>query len=272
MKKYNLLFGAAAAILGLAVLTAPAQARGGGRFGVYLGVGPFWYGGPYYDPYSDPYYGYPYAGPSYPAYAAPQPAQPAVPDDSRHDLKVIRSQIAKAREAVEYADSDGDLSKEQRDSALNNISDVEKESRAYAAAGGGTISGDQQNQLLRQLEGGPPPAAPAVRSAPATPRENPAPNLPEVDALSPYAKARHDLKSVDQKLAGVRALLDKKVAAGEITQAQKDSEAAFLDDIERAAHAQSVPQAGLLTSDQEETFLHQLLHAEYIINQDFVVH
>jgi hypothetical protein len=271
MKKNNYLFGAAGSILCLAVLAAPAWARGGGRFGVYLGLGPFWYGGPYNGSYWDPYYAYPYGGPSYPVYVAPQAAQPAVPDDSRHDLEFISAEISKAREAVNFADSDGDLSKEQLDLARNNINDVEKESRAYAAAGGGTISGAQERQLQRQLQGGPAPS-PTVRSAPAAPRESPPPNLPEVDSLPPYAKARHDMKNFDQKLAAVRALLDEKASAGDITQAQKKSEAAFLADIERAARAQAVPQAGLLTSDQEEGFLHQLLHAEYIINQNFVVH
>src|SRR5580704_17144340 len=67
---------------------------GGPRIGVYVGPGPWWGSGDYYD----------YA-PDY-SYQQPQSA----PDNSPQDLKFLNRQIAGARDQINFEYQDGDIS------------------------------------------------------------------------------------------------------------------------------------------------------------------
>ncbi len=106
-------------------------------------------------------------------------------------------------------------------------------------------------------------------------QENLRPSLPNMtppvgEPLPANAVPRYDVKKVTEKLATVRALLNKKAAAGEVTHAQRDSEATYLTQIERVARAQASAQKGLLSSNQEEALLHEIMHANTLITQNFV--
>ncbi len=94
----------------------------------------------------------------------------------------------------------------------------------------------------------------------------PLPGVP----LPANAVPRYGPEKVNAKLATVRALLDKKAAAGDITSAQRDSEAVYLTQIERVAQAQTSAHKGLLSSDQENSLLRELTRLESLITQNLV--
>jgi hypothetical protein len=253
----------------------------GPRVGVY--VGPGWWDDPYYSdyypayPYSYPYYSYyPYA-PYYPppAYGqAPMPAPgnppaeaassstPSTSETSRRDLNYINSLITHARDAVKFQYDDGDISADERDRELQHINEVQQEAYAQANAGGGTISVQQERALWDALRTGQPLAASsAVSAAPSTPSSYP----PKT------AESLKDIRGVTDQLARLRSLLDKKLAAGSITKAQRDGEAGYITQLEKVARAQAQANGGQLTADQETALREELSHIESVIQHDLVV-
>jgi hypothetical protein len=261
--------------------------RGGVRVGVGIGLGPGFYWGPYdpyyYSPYYYPAYPYPYAAapaayvPVAPAAAYP-PAGAAAPEAAAYDLKSFEEQVAKAREAVNYQYSDGDISKEQLEQAGLNIDAVQKQARDDAAAGGGFLTRSQQDALLRALwTGQPPPATASALPAPppsapqAIPEaiRAPAPAAPEVVRSNGAAAAGENLKLVLDLLSRLHRLLDGKLGRGDVTKAQYDAQVRQFSRIESDARSQA--SGGDLSSSQENALLAQLLRVQDAIQNNFIV-
>jgi len=241
--------------------------RGGGwgwrgpRVGVYLGPGPYLY--PPYDPYYyyDPY---PYYGVPYSRTIVESPAQetPTEPDNSRYSLKFINSQIANQRALIKNDYADGDITAEQRDSQLQTLKQIEKESRDLASTNGGTISGDQQNELLEQLHGQP------VRPPTQTAQETPEPSTPR-HLVSSDSGSHRDLTVVNDLEIELHALLNQKLKEGSITQAQYEGEKQYLDKLQGQAKTEAASNGGSLSTEQEDSLVRQLYRAFYTINHNF---
>jgi hypothetical protein len=237
--------------------------RGGYRgpgIGVYLSPGPWWgYG--YYDPYygypGNPYYPYAYSPYDVPyTYALPgvTPASRETQgsaDDSRHDLKFLDTQIARARDRVEYEYEDGDITRAERDAELDRLVGIKKEARAEAKVNGGTLTGDQERELLQLLRSG------------GTVSGSSAPRAPE--------NSDRGLKKVNDEVSRLQGLLDKKLAAGDITKAQHDGMRDYLDRTEKQVQSDAAANDGTLTPDQENTVLQQLQRASDSLTKNFVV-
>jgi hypothetical protein len=284
MKKLASLF----ALFLLIALSAQAQAwvragfRGhfrGPRVGVFIGPSPWWYD-PYwaYDPYpyyaptypAYPYYPYPYY-PAYPppAYSpatTPEPAASAPassPDSARRDLRYTTAMISHARDAVKFEFQDGDVSRQQYEAATRNIDAVDREAQAEAAEGGGTITGDQERALWNALKNGTPPERLATAA------------IAESNRPTPVAKnepPRYELRTIDGQIARLRAALNKKSAAGDITPAQRDAENDYLTQLEKVAQAQARAGGGKLSDAQETALRSELLRVDSAIQRNLVIH
>ncbi|MFI5362145.1 MAG: hypothetical protein ACHQ49_09270 [Elusimicrobiota bacterium] len=258
--------------------------RGGGRGGVYVGVGfaPLWWP---YDPYfyAPGYYyppAYPYAAPApdYAGYApAAAPAQSAQQSpNTRYEIKTFEDQVVKARESVKYEYSDGDISKEQYNAASRNFEATEREAQSEASANGGFLYRAQQDSLMRSLWTGQPPApvappASSEASAPVAPpaaAPQPPAAMPAAPPSSGGAAGGENLRAVTDQIAHLRKLLDNKLAHGDVTKAQRDGEAAYLDRLEKLARGQAAD--GNLGPDQENALLLQLIHVQKSIQQNFI--
>jgi len=230
---------------------------GGPRVGVYLGPGPWWGYGGYYDvpddPYSYPYayspYYYPYGDAPYGrpyTYAlpgvAPTPQQTQTSaDDSRHDLKFVDAQIKRARDRADYDYEDGDITRAERDKEFNRLVGIKKEARAEAKVNGGYITGDQESELIQLLRTGGTASGSYASSAP----EN----------------SGQSLKKVNEEIGRVRALLEAKLKTGDITRAQYEGMRDYLTRTEKQVHSDAAANDGTLTPDQENTVLQQLQRA-----------
>jgi len=249
---------------------------GGPRVGVYVGPGPWWYGPNYYDPYygDTPYYYptayypyYPY-NPGYvpapaPAAEAPQEETRASPDNSRHDLIFLNSQIARARDQVDYEYDDGDISRAEHSAEIHRLSQITKAAHAAAKANGGYLTGDQEDSFMRQLRG---EEAPAENSGGSNGLEDRGRTEPE----APPAVSGRSLQKVSGEISRLRALLDKKLADGDITKAQQDGMNRYLNQIDQHIHSDAAANNGTLTPDQESAALQQLRRSEESITQNFI--
>ena len=238
----------------------------GPRVGVYLGPGPWGYDPYYYDPY---YGGYPYYYPNayYPynsgyapptaASQAPEETQPSSPDNSRHDLKFLNRQIARARDQVDYEYEDGDISRAEHNAEIHRLSLITKHAHAAAKANCGYLTRDQEEAFLRQVRGEEPPMEDY--------------NGGRITASEvPVVPSGRTLQKVNGEITRLRALLDKKLADGDITKAQRDGMNNFLDRIDQHVHSDAASNGGTLTADQEGSALQQLRRANDSINQNFV--
>jgi len=81
-----------------------------------------------------------------------------------------------------------------------------------------------------------------------------------------------DLTTVSQRLYDVKQLLDRKGKERAITADQYQSEANYLAEIDKDAHANAFNQGGHLTADQETYFLQQLQQTQLAIDQNLIVH
>ena len=238
--------------------------------GLSVAAGPYyWWNDPYY-PYYGPYYG-PYYPPygEYPEYpAAPRAANPPQADaqsqdNSRYDLKTIHAQIDRMRAQVDYDYADGDISEEQRDTRIHALNQIWKQAKDEADANGGYLTAEQEETLSDLLSGRSPRTysklAPASRSVSPSPSAEP-------------AARRADLTTVTDLHLELTTLLDQKLKEGNITQAQHDSEAKYLDQIDQEAHTAASANGGALTADQEASFVQQLHKAYYAINHNLILH
>ena len=82
--------------------------------------------------------------------------------------------------------------------------------------------------------------------------------------LAPRPDAVNDLQME------LNTLLDQKLKDAQITQAQRDGEARFLDRLKVQAQTQAAANGGYLTTEQEELLVRQLHHAYYVINHNFI--
>ena len=228
---------ASIAVLTLIALLASTPSHAGVHVGVALGFDPYY---PYYYDegyyYGSPYYGYP----GYPySYAPYVPVHP------------VYQTTALTREQVEFQYEDGDISKSERDALLKQIDESKKETPQPTAARSNPNSAED-----------------AAAAAPVLPRMTPLPGTrPAADEVP-----AHDLKAVKDKLAQVRALLDQKLSEGNITKAQKESEAKYLDQLEKVAQAQAAANNGTISTRQESTLLQELHHVEGTIQNNLVTH
>ncbi len=244
----------------------PSWAHFHGGVGLYIGPGAFWYPGPYYDPYDTypyPYYSYPYPyydpypyepyvyAPYAPEEKSAREEKPAAPDESRHDLSFVESQLARAREEINFDYDDGDITKEQRKMALRRLKEIRDEAYTEEKSNGGFITGDQQQALINEIHGG-------RRHAQAAPRAETAP--------APNEK----LAAINTEISQLRQLLDKKLAERNITKAQRDGMAAYLDRTEKLARSQAMANGGTLTPDQTEAVRQQLDRAKHAIQSNLI--
>jgi hypothetical protein len=121
----------------------------------------------------------------------------------------------------------------------------------------GDISQVERDARLREIDerATQPPAAKAI---PPTPSAQPV--------------GRRDLTTVTDLHLELSTLLDQKLKEGNITQAQRDSEAKYLDQIDQEAHAAASANGGALTADQESDFVQRLHKAYYTINHNLISH
>jgi len=249
---------------------------GGPRVGVYIGPGPGWSDPYYYDPYYGDYpYYYPnayypynagYAPASAQASQAPEDTQGPSPDNSRHELRFLNSQIARARDQVDYEYDDGDISRAEHNAEIHRLSEITKAARTAAKANGGSLTGDQEDAFMRQLRG---EEAPAERSY----GRNGNSGLEDrgrPEEESPVVASGRSLQKVGGEISRLRALLDKKLADGDITKAQHDGMNHYLDQIDQHVHSDASSNGGTLTLDQESAALQQLQRAEGSITQNFI--
>ena len=82
--------------------------------------------------------------------------------------------------------------------------------------------------------------------------------------------SRRDLIAVNDLQMELSTLLDQKLKDAQITQAQRDGEARFLDRLKVQAQTQAAANGGYLTTEQEELLVRQLHHAYYVINHNFI--
>jgi hypothetical protein len=243
-------------------LAAPGWAWRGGwrgpRVGVYLGPWPWW-NDPYYDsyyPYDPPYAYYPADEVPYVLEGVAPPQQTGnLPDNARHDLRFLKKQIDMARDQVDFALEDGDVSRAQHDAEMRHLEEIEAEAHAEAKAGGGTITGDQERDLLRQIRGG------ERAEAASPPPQNQSLNLHLED----------NLRMVNDRMTRLHSLLDNKQATGDITKVQHDGMSGYLARIEKQARSDAEANGGSLARDQESAILEQLQRAEDAIARNFIV-
>jgi hypothetical protein len=258
----------------------------GPNVGFYLGPSdPYWYppyysyypNYPYYPTYYDPYYSPYYPPQAVPYYppgnppvypAAPStPSNPSVPDKSRHDLKYLNSQFGLARNAVDFQYQDGDISKEEETAALQHIDSLEQEAKSQAASGGGTISGDQERDLLHALRTGTPLPLPSSNTTSQNETAEPQTQTPRQEETP-----RHDIKGVSDQIARLHKQLDKKLASGDITKSQHTAETEYLNQLDKIAQAQARANGGKLTDNQENQLREELLHMDSTLQRNFIVH
>ncbi len=231
--------------------TSPSWAHFHGRFGIFLGPG-LWYPGPYYDPYDEYPYAYPYYDSySYDSYGA-APERAAAPDDSRHDLTYLEGQLAMAREEINFDYDDGDITKEQRKMALRHLKEIRDEANSESKANGGFLTGNQFKVLLNELHGGPrQERSTRQASVSKTPNRN--------------------LGATTDKISQLRGLLDKKLSESNITKAQHDGMADYLARTEKQVRSQASANGGSLTRDQEEAVREQLERVERSIQRNLIM-
>jgi hypothetical protein len=182
-------------------------------------------------------------------------------------LKFLNDQIAQARAQVDYEYDDGDISQTEHGTELNRLSQIAKEASAQAKAGGGTLTRDQENSFLRELNGQPSSAQAAqTNMEPARVPDN----LRE-ESESSRDNIRRDLNTVNDEMKRLRVLLDKKLEDGDITKAQRTRMSNHLDLIDKEIQSSASVNGGSLTLDQETTILRQLQRASDSIEKNFVV-
>ena len=271
------------ALLIVAVLVPPSWGwiRGswgfrGGGLGVYVG-GPWWpcaypyYGpsGPYYGPYPPDYYNAPYA---YPQEVTAQTQEPSASvDNSGRNLKRVSDQLARMRDRLDYKYQDGDLSQTELNAGLRYLDEIEKLAHSEADANGGTLTGNEENSLLRQIQ----QADPAIHQDPSAPYPpvTPYSSIPESSPMprpAPTYAPSPNSTTVSDLLLELNALLDQKLKDGAITNAQHDAEAEYLHRIDSQAQA-AMRSNGTLSPEEEEQCVEQLHRAYYAINHDLVV-
>jgi len=263
MNRYRWVFFLSLLLLAGTISPASAWFRvgfRGPRVGVYLGPGPYWWGypyDPYYEPYYDPYYDYSYGAP--PVYAPVEseypPSQESDQDNTRHSLEYLNDHIARARDFVDYEYSDGDISKAEHNAEIHRLYLIERTARSEAKINGGYLTTEQQNDLLLQLHSG------------AQPVETP--SAPE--SRTSIVNSRNGIQPTINRIAQLRKLLDKKLADADITKAQHDGMAAYLDRIDKQVRSDASANEGRLTPDQESAVRQQLQRAEDSITKNFVV-
>jgi uncharacterized protein YdaU (DUF1376 family) len=230
----------------------------GPRVGVYLGPWPYWWGD-YYDPYYDPYYPYyyrPYAYYDYAPYAVADPAPAA--HNSHRDLRDIEKEIKRAREQVNFALDDGDITQARHDEEIGRLNQIEKEARSEADANAGHLTEDQSEALQAELRGETPRAPAARRSA-------------QPSSETPRFSERRDPGTILTLVKDLQDMLDKKLSGTAITEAQHDNMSKRLDQIAKEAKSEASANGGYLTAEQENAHLLALDHAEEAIRNNFVL-
>ena len=91
----------------------------------------------------------------------------------------------------------------------------------------------------------------------------------ELAPVSP-GNSRRDLTAVNDLQMELNTLLEQKLKDAQITQAQRDGEARFLDRLKVQAQTQAGANGDFLTTEQEESLVRQLHHAYYVINHNFI--
>ncbi len=160
------------------------------------------------------------------------------PDDSRHDLKFLNRQIARARDQADFEYQDGDISRAEHDREIRRLYEIKKSIRDEAKVNGGTLTGDQENEWLQLLRSG------------GEVSESSSPSAPEVSG--------HDLKKVTDEIHRTHLLMDQKLKEGNITKAQYDGLSDYLARTEKHAQADASENDGTLSPDEENTILQQL--------------
>jgi hypothetical protein len=206
--------------------------RGGGWGGPGVGL---YVGGPYwgdYPYYNDPYY-YPPAAYPYPAAYPADPNQGMVPDN------------------VQQADNSA---------AVNDNSNTRQRAQLDYDYADGDISKAQYDAAIAQLKRG-------VQQS----RNDNTASAPPIRNSAPRSSAKGLANITDLHLE-LTTLLDQKLKDGDITRAQHDSEATYLNQLESEARNEANATGGRLTTEGENSFTQQFHQAYYSINHNLITH